>query len=73
MSGLKINFLSAELEGCTAASLARTLFEELVDVLTVDFGSVRSSEEYRAKNLVTNQHGIEAVGLDISKALPGLY
>ena len=70
---LKINFLSAELEGCTVASLARTVFEELVDVLTVDFGSVRSDEEYRAKNLVANQNGIEAVGLDISKALPGLY
>jgi hypothetical protein len=68
-----VSFSSDQIDGQTTAVLVRNAFEELVDTVPVDVGNARSNEEFRAKNMLSDANGVRAVGIDISRALPGLY
>jgi hypothetical protein len=61
------------IEGIDADVFAGRLFEELCSKLAPSYAHAESSQEFEAKNISHLGGGTEAIGVDISKSLPGLY
>jgi hypothetical protein len=61
------------IEGRSAAEFAEILFNELCSRLPVWYGHAEETKEFDAKNISREGGGMAAIGVDISKALPGLY
>ncbi|HEX5084341.1 MAG TPA: hypothetical protein VFY40_20035 [Blastocatellia bacterium] len=60
-------------EGKTLAEWARDFFLAVPARLPVRYAMAYSAEEFDAKNMVRTPEVVEAVGVQIEKALPGLY
>lgn len=60
-------------EGQTTSAWAREAFEALAVRLPVRYANVHMDGEFAAKNLIDDETGVEAVGVDITDAIPGLY
>jgi hypothetical protein len=60
-------------EGQSTSNLARMLFEAVVVQLPMRYANSRLDEEFRAKNMIDDETGVEAIGVDITEAIPGLF
>jgi hypothetical protein len=63
----------SKVEGVDAVAWSAEVFQTLCDGLPSLYGDVHSSAEYDAKNMSREGGGLEAVGVDASKHLPGIY
>lgn len=70
---IAINVCARRIEGTPAALWVGQFVEAAVSRIPIDHGFACTSEEFDAKNISHEGGGTEAVGRDISKALPGLY
>lgn len=62
-----------QVEGINVSVFARRLLEGLCDRLKPWYARAESYDEFAAKNFSTAGGGVEAIGVDISRSLPGLY
>jgi hypothetical protein len=75
----ELNVLSIEIfekdriEQHSAADWARDFFAQVAAHLPVRYGNCHLDEEFDAKNMVTTPEVTKAVGVNIDKAVPGLY
>jgi hypothetical protein len=60
-------------EGACADEFAESLFGELCSALPVWYGHAEARREFDAKNISHAGGGTAAIGVDYSRALPGLY
>jgi hypothetical protein len=63
----------AKVEGSDAITWATRAFEVLCASLSPPWAHAQVTAEYAAKNISREGGGMRAVGVDISRALPGLY
>jgi hypothetical protein len=63
----------SKVEGQDAVTWSAKVFEALCAALSPLHGDVHSYDEYHAKNMSHEGGGLQAVGVDASKYLPGLY
>lgn len=63
----------SKVEGVDAVAWSAEMFQALCGALPSLYGDIHSSDEYDAKNMSHEGGGLEAVGVDASKHLPGLY
>lgn len=63
----------ARVEGIGSPAWTRRAFTSAVEMLPPSYGHAETSVEFDSKNLLSDDGGTSAVGVDISKALPGLY
>lgn len=70
---VSLQVLRSKVEGVDALAWSAEVFEALCAALPSLYGDVHSSDEYDAKNMSHEGGGLEAVGVDASKCLPGLY
>lgn len=70
---IALNVCARTIEGTPAPLWVRQFVEAAVSRIPIDHGFACTSEEFDAKNISHEGGGTEAVGRDISKALPGLY
>jgi len=61
------------IEGQAVSIWARTFFEAVTAQFPIRYANVRLAEEFRAKNMIDDETGVEAIGVDITDAIPGLY
>lgn len=61
------------IQGTDAVRWTRNTFEQLCALLSPVWGHAEFSAEYFAKNVSTEDGGLEAIGTDVSKHLPGIY
>jgi hypothetical protein len=53
--------------------LARCLLEEICMHMDPWYAHAKDIGEFRAKNILKNNNGTRAIGVDVSRSLPGLY
>lgn len=70
---LSLQVRRSKVEGVDAVAWSAEMFQALCGALPSLYGDVHSSDEYDAKNMSHEGGGLEAVGIDASKHLPGLY
>ena len=63
----------SKVEGVDAAAWSVDVFRALCDALQPFHGDVHAQDEYDAKNMSHEGGGLEAMGADASRYLPGLY
>jgi hypothetical protein len=63
----------SKIEGLPAAVWVRRALEDLSEGLSPFYGHAELHEEYDAKNMVHDDDGTRAVGVDVRRHLPGLY
>lgn len=63
----------SKVEGVDAVKWSAEVFEALCSALSPLHGDVHTWDEYDAKNMSHEGGGLQAVGVDASKYLPGLY
>lgn len=63
----------SKVEGVAASIWVRQMFEALCDSLSPYYGHAETFEECEAKNISHDDGGTQAVGVDVSRYLPGLY
>ena len=63
----------SQVEGVDAATWAGAVFRALCNALRPFHGDVHASDEWDTKNMSHEGGGLEAMGVDISRHLPGLY
>jgi hypothetical protein len=63
----------SRVDGIPAAEWTRRAFEALCVGLSPQHGHAEMFEEYEAKNISHDDGGTQAVGVDVSRYLPGLY
>lgn len=61
------------IEGASASSFAKRLLKDVCGTLDPWYAHAESIAEFDAKNISHEGGGVKAVGVDISKSLPGLY
>lgn len=61
------------IEGIEAASFAARLFEDICARLDPWYARARPCSEFDAKNMIDNGRVTRAIGVNVAKALPGLY
>ena len=66
-------FRLSTVEGETPSKSARKTFEAVVARLSVRYANGRTSEEHDEKNMMDDQTWVEAIGMNITAAVPGLY
>ncbi len=75
----ELNRMSIEVYGPSTveeqatSTWARGVFEALAARLPIRYGNTHLSEEFDAKNMIRDETGVEAIGVDITDAIPGLY
>lgn len=62
-----------KVDGVDAVVWGSKMFEELCAAVSPFYGHAHMSDEYEAKNISHEGGGTEAIGVDISRHLPGLY
>jgi hypothetical protein len=63
----------SRVQGVGVAVFAKHLFEDICARLTPWYARAKSADEFDGKNISFEGGGVQAVGVDISKSLPGLY
>lgn len=63
----------SKVEGVDAVAWSADIFQALCGALPVLYGDVHASDEWDAKNMSHEGGGLEAMGVDVSRHLPGLY
>lgn len=71
-NSLALNWLDADSADDQLSDTCLSVMQRLFDNDLFDYGYCCSGDQYGAKNL-DYTHGVEAVGLDVSKCLPGFY
>jgi hypothetical protein len=66
-------FNRSDVEGEPVSTWARKFFECVVSQLPVRYARARTREEFAAKNMIEDERSAEAIGVDITDAIPGLY
>ena len=61
------------MEGQDISAWARTFFQAVVERLNVRYANVHIHEEFKAKNMIDDETGVEAIGVQLWQSLPGLY
>ena len=72
-NSMTIQVDATNLEGRAASVWARWAFEVGAECLAPSWASARAIEEYASKNLSREDGCTQAIGLDVSKYLPGMY
>lgn len=67
-----IQVRSAKVEGAGAPEWSRSFFETLSAATSPAYAYAASEEEYWHKNMISDERGTEAVGIDFKTRLPGL-
>lgn len=63
----------SKVEGVDAAAWSADVFRALCDALQPFYGDVHAQDEYDAKNMSHEGGGLQAMGGDASRHLPGIY
>jgi len=66
-------FGRSDVEGEPGSTWARRCFESVVSRLPVRYARARTRDEFAAKNMIEDERSAEAIGVDITDAIPGLY
>jgi hypothetical protein len=61
------------IEGQAPAEWAQTFFEAVPLHLPVRYANSYCSDEFNAKNMLSDEGGVRAIGVKLSRSLPGLY
>jgi hypothetical protein len=61
------------IDGVRASTWLRTVTKELIQRTAPWYGHVESREEFDAGNLIRDEDGVRAVGVDLRYGLPGIY
>ena len=74
----ELNYVSVEIEQAviedeTASKWAFSFFEQAVNRLPLRYARAHSSEEFAAKNMISNGDGVRAAGVQLNRSLPGIY
>ena len=75
----ELNRLAVELynlepmEGEDPVVRIKDLFKAISGQMPIRYANARDDEEFRAKNMIDDETGVEAIGVDITEAIPGLY
>lgn len=75
----ELNAVSVEVVGIQAIEgqlppvWSYSFFRALVAALPVRYANARLSEEFSAKNMIDDETGLRAVGVNLTESLPGLY
>jgi hypothetical protein len=72
-NSIAIQVCRPKVDGVDSVAWSRSMFEALCDALSPVYAQAYMSEEFEAKNISHEGGGTAAVGVDISKAFPGLY
>ena len=70
---IAIQICRTKVNGFSSTLWARQVFEALCRTLAPWYAHAEMMEEYHAKNISCERGGMAAVGVDVSRALPGLY
>ncbi len=74
MNRLSIEFLDLpSIEGSPVVPTVHKLFRDICAQLPITYGHAHLREEFEAKNMHSDQEGTWAVGIRLTKYLPGLY
>lgn len=60
-------------EGLPIAEWARNLFTAVAEAVALRYGQARTRAEFDAKNMIRERGSTRAVGVNLKRALPGLY
>ncbi len=60
-------------EGKTTEKWATSFFREFVTAIPVRYAHARTRAEFHAKNMVQQERSVRAVGVNLKRAVPGLY
>jgi hypothetical protein len=52
---------------------ARQFFAAVPECLPIDYARSNTRQEFDAKNIISERNGIEAIGVNLTRHLPGLY
>jgi hypothetical protein len=72
-NGVSFQVRRQRVEGVDAVRWSRSSFEVACGALDIVWGNTETSEEYFSKNVFNEGGRVEAIGLDVSRALPGVY
>jgi hypothetical protein len=72
-NSISLQVCRAKVEGIDAASWSAKALERFCSALSPAWAHAEMGEEYETKNISREGGGMRAVGVDISRALPGLY
>jgi hypothetical protein len=72
-NGISLQVRAAKIDGVDAPSWAERAFVDLARRTAPAFGRAGLRDEFWASNMVVDEQGTRAVGVDISRSVPGLY
>lgn len=68
-----IQVRAARVDGVEAIEWTRAIFREACDLLSPAYAKGYLTEEFDSKNVIDDDQGVRAIGVDLRAGIPGLY